>query len=238
MRNAAATEHEDRPRRFRRPKWVNGGGAAQHLLLQHCNQCHPREAIERCAGEQYIQHNQVSLMARKGSSRISRKPVAITRVTAGSGGVCQRWGHRHRTARRTAASARRDAVGVIYPDLPRLTKLNLPPINAADYLISWQRLLGSLGKGIGGCALRPQLDRGPPRSWRFFRQTSPSAKPCAGTALRRISSSLARCAKVQIRFLRTPPPAGRVRARDAPRRREHRQNSVTQTQADLCPRPV
>jgi hypothetical protein len=59
------------------------------------NQCHPREAIERCAGEQYIQHNQVSLMARKGSSRISRKPVAITRVAAGSGGVCQRWGHRH-----------------------------------------------------------------------------------------------------------------------------------------------
>ena len=34
------------------------------------NQSHPREAIERCAGEQYIQHNQVSLMARKGSSRI------------------------------------------------------------------------------------------------------------------------------------------------------------------------
>ena len=69
-----------------------------------------------------------------------------------------------RTAQRTAASARRDAVGVIYPDLPRLTRLNLPPINAADYLISWQRLLGSLGKGIGGCALRPQLDRGPPCS--------------------------------------------------------------------------
>jgi len=42
-----------------------------------------------------VRESSMSLMARKGSSRISRKPVAITRVTAGSGGVCQRWGHRH-----------------------------------------------------------------------------------------------------------------------------------------------
>ena len=42
------------------------------------NQCRPREAIERYAGEQYIQPIQVLLTARKGSSPISRKPLAIT----------------------------------------------------------------------------------------------------------------------------------------------------------------
>jgi hypothetical protein len=47
------------------------------------------------------------------------------------------------TARQTAASARRDAVGAIYPDLPRLTRLNSHPINEDSYLINW-RWLGLL----------------------------------------------------------------------------------------------
>ena len=42
---------------------------------------------------------------------------------------------------------------MIYPILPWLTILYSHPINGGRYLISWRGLLGSLGKGIGGCAL-------------------------------------------------------------------------------------
>jgi hypothetical protein len=52
---------------------------------------------------------------------------------------------------------------MIYLDLPWLTKFNSQSINADRYLIGWRGLLGSVEKGIGGCALLPQLDRGPPR---------------------------------------------------------------------------
>jgi hypothetical protein len=48
------------------------------------------------------------------------------------------------------ASARRDALGVIYPDLPRLTRFNSHPINADGYLIGWRGLLGSFETEIGG----------------------------------------------------------------------------------------
>src|ERR1700692_4467795 len=51
------------------------------------------------------------------------------------------------------ASARRDEVGVIYPNLPWLTRLNSHPINADRYLIDWRGLLGPFKNGIGGCAL-------------------------------------------------------------------------------------
>ena len=50
-----------------------------------------------------------------------------------------------------------------YPDLRWLIRFNSYPINADRYLIGGRGLLGSLEKGIGGCALLPQLDRGPPR---------------------------------------------------------------------------
>jgi hypothetical protein len=38
-------------------------------------------------------------------------------------------------------------VGMIYPDLPRLTRLNSPPINADGYLDGW-RASALFGKGI------------------------------------------------------------------------------------------
>jgi hypothetical protein len=95
------------------------------------------------------------------------------------------------------ASARRDEVGVIYPNLPWLTRLNSHPINADRYLIDWRGLLGPFKNGIGGCALLPQLDRVSPRSIPW---TAPSsAEPGAGTALRR-SSTLPAALKVEIRF--------------------------------------
>jgi hypothetical protein len=40
------------------------------------------------------------------------------------------------------ASARRDEVGVIHPNLPWLTRLNSHPINADRYPIDWRGLLG------------------------------------------------------------------------------------------------
>jgi len=95
------------------------------------------------------------------------------------------------------ASARRDEVGVIYPNLPWLTRLNSHPINADRYLIDWRGLLGPFKTGLADarCCLN-SIDY--PRAQ--YRWTAPSsAEPGAGTALRR-SSTLPAALKVEIRF--------------------------------------
>ena len=76
------------------------------------------------------------------------------------------------------ATARQGAAGVIYPDLLRLTRLNSHPINADRYRIGWEGLLGPSRKGIGRCALPPQLDRGPCARYRGLLDAVPGlAKP-------------------------------------------------------------
>jgi hypothetical protein len=45
-------------------------------------------------------------------------------------------------------------VGVIYPDLPRLTRLNSPPINADGYPIGLAKAFGLFGKRIADARCR------------------------------------------------------------------------------------
>jgi len=109
------------------------------------------------------------------------------------------------------ASARRDEVGVIYPNLPWLTRLNSHPINADRYLIDWRGLLGPFKNGIGGCALLPQLDRLSPRSIPLDCSVKRRTRSGHGVAA---VVHLTRCAKGRDTLLCTPRPVGRVQARD------------------------